>query len=365
MSEEVKQTYHCDRCGEVFKSSIKPVADQRCTACGMPPVRTRFAQLTDMPALDKAALDLDHGVAGKDAADFVSMQRKTKQRRAAIMYAGWIVLLLVIGGVGYYVKEGKKNKQEEKTLLSRSSWQFQEREKRAAQLCAETFGRFATISSANSRALYMVDGTDYLLDMRRFYANPLNNITRYELAKMTEYRLEDSDGRQRLDAKFEIREGKILQKFEAVFWKQDEKWLLDWAQFVRIGEMNIVEFIQDITIEVPQRFRLYVRVPDTGSTVVGYTDLIVAHPLNDMTKSYELPLNVLVKDNTQLKQDILKHIETNLRRDRDNDQILGDLDPSFMTRAQLTIGHEKINGVDRLVLVELNQKNWLAIPQKK
>ncbi len=366
MSEEVKQIYHCDRCGEVFKSTIKPVSDLKCSSCGMPPVRTRFAQLTDMPALDHAALDLDHGVAGKDAADFVSMQRRAKQRRAMAMYAGWVVLLLVIGGVGYYVKEQNRKKKDEKSLLSRGSWQFQEREKKAAKECARTFGRYAQATTGNSRALYMADGTDYLLDMRRYYNNPLNNLVKYEAANMIEYRLEESNGRERLDAKFEIREGKVLRKLEVVFWKQDDKWLVDWAHLVRIGEMPWGAFLNDNSITIPQRFRLYFRVPKTEASVVGYTDLVFAKPINDHIKPHFMPTTVLVKDNTQLKQDILRHMEAKQKRGfDDNDQILGKMDPSFMVRALVTIGYEDIKGERRLVLKELNQTDWLAVPRKK
>ena len=104
MSEQCKQLYHCDRCGEVFSSSIKTISELICTECGDPPLRSGFAQLSEMPALDHTKLDANHGIAGKDAADFFSMKRKRKQKRAMLMYACWFILLLTAMGAAFYLK---------------------------------------------------------------------------------------------------------------------------------------------------------------------------------------------------------------------------------------------------------------------
>ncbi len=359
MSEEVKQIYHCAQCGEVFKSQVKPVKELVCSYCGKSPVRTKFAQMTKMP--DHATLDLGHGVARKN---FVSMQRKSTKRRVMAVYAGCVVFLLVIGVVGSLIKEEKRIDNNDKSLLSRGSWQFEEKEKGAAQLCEAIFVKYARARSGNTKARYMVDGIDYLLDMRRYYANSLNRIVNFGSARMTDYRLKDDDGLERLDAKFEIlREGKVVRKFEAVFWKQNDKWLLDWGHFVRIGEMPWGNFIGDSNVSIPQRFRLYVREAKIESTVVGYTDLVFANPLNDKLKPYDSKATVIVKDNTQLKEDILKHINSKKKVMTDKSYILGELDPSIMFRVQVTIGYEFINGEKRLVLKELNEKDWLATPR--
>ena len=367
MAEQSKQLYHCDRCGEVFRSKIKAKSELQCTQCGLHPIRDGFAQLAQMPALDHASLDSNHGIAGKDEADFFSMQRKRKQKRAMMMYLIWFVLLISALGIGYYVKKIQDDKEIEIDAINKDDNDYRDRQKKAQNDCLRRFQRFTLSSNENAQANHIYNGTNYLVGIKRYYANPLNAQI-YKGGKKSirlhSSKLVEEEGKpSRLNMLIKIdHDERIDQLIEAVFWKKDDKWLMDWPQFVRFGEVNWTNFIKNKEITGDYEFRLYARKRNTAFDDFGdYQELVFSKPINidDEVSTDSTP--VYVKKKTKLAEQILDRIQYISKRNLSDKDILGSFDTLGQARVRVSIGYEEIEGKKLLVLKELYAKDWFSI----
>ncbi len=96
MAEEPRYLYHCDRCGELFKSERRAQEDIRCDTCGEHPARPKFAAVTEMPALDKRDRKSKHGSPGMDEADIFSMRKRQQRKKWTLICILWFAGLVVI-----------------------------------------------------------------------------------------------------------------------------------------------------------------------------------------------------------------------------------------------------------------------------
>lgn len=364
MSGQQKQLYHCDRCGEVFRSSIKSVTELRCTECGAPPVRDGFAQLAQMPVLDHSLLDQNHGIAGKDEADFFSMERKKKQKRAILMYASWFVFLLIALSIGFYVKKSQDEREAERDAINKETIDYEKREAKAVVECIRRFQEFSTALDENQKALHIYNGTDYLVDIRNYYSDPLNKEEyKNKKLRVLQTNLVEEEGRpSRIDLLMKIDYAdRYDQVFEAVFWRQDEKWYLDWPQFVRVGELNWTGYVKNPNITGEYQFRLYARMRrNEFADDNGYTELVLSKALNVKDNSVENSTPVLVKQRTELGTEVLEFIEEVFKRQLSSKDVLGVLDTVGQARVNVRVAFEEVDGKKVIVLKELISKDWFS-----
>ncbi len=368
MEKQEKYIYHCDRCGEIFKSRVKPVGEMRCTVCGEPPVKSKFANVTEMPALEASVLDMNHGVAGKDVADFVSMKIRQKRRRAMIMYGLWLLLLGTIAGVGWYVKNITDNRAEETEALTGSALDHQRQTESAVKFCKRVFEIFSKSRKGSSRQVeQLVGGADNIVDMQRYYSNALNFIS-YKDAKIEKYRLTTDKGMRRLDAQYRLKSLKGEDRlFEVVFWEvSEDKWLMDWQHFVRFNEVNWSKYVLDKVLGDAYKFNLYVRRRKVDiSADSPYQELLFSKAFNDSRQPDELESVVLVKKDTALLKSILFHIKAIENRKLDEDEIIGRMDPPDKARVHVVIKYQEVDGKQVMVLQELLDTDWMRSPSER
>ncbi len=364
MSGQLKQLYHCDRCGQVFRSSIKDISELKCTECGISPVRDGFAQLAQMPVLDHSLLDQNHGIAGKDEADFFSMERKKKQKRAINMYISWFALLLTVMLIGYFVKKSHDGRETERDAINKESIEYERRSAKALIASLRAFQDFSTSNGENEKAQYIYNGTDYLVQIRNYYDDPLNkeDYKNKRIKVLQANLVEEQNQPNRMDVLLKIDyEDRYDEVFEAVFWQRDSKWYLDWPQFTRIGELNWANFVKNPQITGEYQFRLYARKRrNEFADDNGYTELVLSKAINLKDKSSEDSTSSLVKRGAELEAEVLEYIEQVYKTQRSKEEVLGIIDTVGQARVNVRVAHEEVDGVKVIVLKELISKNWFS-----
>lgn len=368
MAEEQRHLYHCDRCGELFKSEQRAQEDIICSSCGEHPVKPKFAAVAEMPALAKRHKKNKHGIPGVDKADIFSMKKKKQRFNLLIVCVMWIGGLMVIAYM-----TNKLNKQA-KSAASRSDLQLSEEDKAylvrkndALQKCTNRFIQFASDTIVHSKSTHMLNGSDLVLDINRYYRG---NLMKNDLAasRMLAFNLIENGDEPKAAAlyRYQPNEDQTAEAydFEVLFWKQEEDWYIDWPHFVRLGDMTWFRFSEDKNKNSPKRFKLYVREPSTESLGLnGFTEYKFSEAYNNSTIPSQLEELVLVKNQTPLKTRLNKAFrELGEKKKSDDSSIIGSFDPSGKIRVDVTLDFEDIEGETMMVLKEIHDFDWETPP---
>lgn len=372
MAEEELYLYHCDRCGELFKSKRRAQKEIRCDTCGEHPVKPQFADVTEMPALDRNDKKSKHGVPGIDEADTFSMKKKRQRKNWTIICLVWVLGLAVFALMANRVSNKAQVAKQADVKLDDEDRAYLARKSEAFQKCSRRFSQFANDTIAHSKSSHILNGSDLVLDINRYYnRNLMNNdlatsrIIRFDLIENGE------QPKVAVIYKYQPKAGQTAEayEFEVLFWKEGEDWFIDWPHFVRSGDMNWFRFGEDKRINSPKRFKLYAREITAKPLVIsGYEEYKFSAAKNNSAMSSQLTTSVFVKHQTTLKTTLTSKFKEHQKlRDNKikNDPIIGSFDPPKTIRLDVTVDFKVIEGETVMVLKEIHELDWEGPPSKE
>ncbi|MGJ8656089.1 MAG: hypothetical protein ACSHX6_06540 [Akkermansiaceae bacterium] len=372
MAEEQRYLYHCDRCGELFKSNRRAQEDIICGSCGEHPVRPKFAAVAQMPALDKHDKKSKHGVPGMDEADIFSMKKKRQRKNWTIICLIWVVGLAMITLMGISMNDKAKLAGKSDVELDDADKAYLIRKDEAFQKCAQRFLRFASETVIHSKSSHILNGSDLVLDINRYYSS---HLMKNDLAtsRILRFDLVESDENSKLVALLRYipssTQTSETYDFEIIFWKVGDDWLIDWPNFVRLGDMNWFKFGEAKRKNSPKRFKLYARELSTESLgLSGYEEYKFSEAYNSSTLPSQLSKSVFVKHQTDLKTQLtnkFKELREQREKKIENHDILGSFDPPRTIRLDVTVDFEEIEGETVMVLREIHKLDWQNPPSEK
>jgi|GEM_PF-2225108 len=372
MAEEKKYLHHCDRCGELFKFKRHAQEDIKCGTCGEHPVKPKFAAVTEMPALDERDKNTSQGIPGMDEADLFSMRKKQQRKNWTIICFMWLAGLVVIALMANRVNNQATAAAEDDVELDDEDKAFVIRKDEALEKCANRFGQFAIDTVTHSKSSHILNGSDLVLDINRYYSGTLmkNDLA---TSRMVRFDLIENREQAKVVAKYRYQpttdQTAEAYEFEVLFWKEGEDWFIDWPHFVRLGDMNWFRFGEDKRKDSPKRFKLYARELSAQSLgLSGYEEYKFSEAYNNSAIPSQLSTSVFVKHQTTIKTTLTSKFkeQQELRKKKiTSDNIIGSFDPPRTIRLDVTVDFEEIEGETVMVLKEIHKLDWETPPSKK
>lgn len=356
MSEEKDQLHHCERCAAVFSAPPKVGLKVVCSACGESPV---VSQGFTSRARAERVVDTDevHGVAGKDVADFVSVQkvRRQKQMRMAIIL--WAVLLAAVPSAIFYFNG--KQREEADVLIAQNKKESEayklEREEGVGR-ALQTFYKYLEDSDANRRSALVVGGVRQILKLQADIADlSADRLGVRGKVENVEYY---PDGEYpRVELILSSREGR---RYEVVLWEIEGEWKFDWEQHVRYSQESLKRFLDQKSVGGSAEFRLYVRRRYSSSMKQDQDlQLLFYQPSARLGDRFVESPQVVLKPGEPLYADLNEAFE-NVEA-RKEESVVGSEDPEGLLRVRATLSFVKgEDGEQKLALDKISAYHWMA-----
>ena len=375
--ETQKHLHHCDRCGELFKSEHKPARDIVCTHCGQHPVKTSFASMEHMPTVRPEDLDENHGVAGRDAADFISMQKNKKKKQAVAIFCLWMLLLGVAGFMGWMIQKDRGARKEQNRVVDTEKIERDKVLQNAQRECQKTLTLFLNVPQAFQKLEYIVGGDKYASALPLYYKDT-SSITRFRLGRARIQNIElERVGKHWMcraifEHAYEIKDEetgtktKKKESFEAVFWKDGNKWLLDWPHFVRLYQTKWENFMDAKDPNRIYRYRLYIRRRAVSHTANHKYDEFLIYPAeNQLANPSGDPVSAFVAKGKNIRGVLLKHIKESEKKDTENPTIMDRIDPVNLARVDVGLTFAEVGDELVPVIDKLYGLDWTSPPAPK
>ncbi len=268
MNEEKPGWFHCGRCGHLFQAKL---GDGRrlCTECGKDP--STFGESAPKAAPRQSAAG---GVHGKAIKEEVSPQTRTVRKRrenhtVLKIIGGWLifVVFIVIYGTRMWSEENKLGQQVRTPELKLDGLDNETAAilDEALPHCGSSLGRFLASGTPEERNQYISKPINLAGKMARFYSmNPLLQINPKDISNAQRSLLKVPSG-PAVATVWNVVDG---QKLDAVFFKEDGEWRLDWEQFVRYCDVPWPLFLAGSGNETAE-FRLLARLKKGDEPAFG------------------------------------------------------------------------------------------------
>ena len=436
MQEAQKHIYHCNHCGQLFESYMRSQQDV-CNLCGQDPLSPPFTSTASLPRAEQKRKNDNHGIAGKDEADFFSMKKQKKQKKWKVFFALWLIGL---ASLAYFASNYNKPAKAQNQITE----QNQEAEKQilikkreAVKSVYSTFVRFGAADTTQSKSSFVLNGSDIVLEMNRYqlqkfsvrdiyrskfasfdlietgdlskaiaimrYTPVSNNTLKIkevtdlkevteisadtDLKEITKSLSENKDTPTNTTAqKGQTVENKVIEQestkqkstiknennsfdFEVVFWNVDNTWKIDWQHYVRLNDIDWLNFNNNKRLDSPKRFKIYARKPTAESTSFdGYAEYKFSEALNNNKAPSQFPKSVYIKKGGLEHNQIIEQLNTlansELGRNNKTTPILTSFDPPNSIRIDVTLDHETIDDEVIPVVKEIHNFDWLTPPTR-
>lgn len=366
MVEEQTYYYHCDRCGNLFKSKRRAKGDLRCDNCGENPLLRKFNTFSDIEEKEKKKKKKKKkkDISGKEINE--SFDKQKKLQRVQYLVIG-VMMTAIIGTVSIMaIRMNEKSKRAATTnvILDEEDKAYLAIKNDALEKCRARFKIFAAENIVHAKSSHIFNGSDLILDINRYFTINLTQNTLTN-AKILEFEVIENEKETKALALYQFQPNKDQNSspyyFEVLFRKKGDAWLVDWSYLVRMGEMNWFKFNEDKTLNSPKKFSLYIRQPNTRSIVMyGYEEYKVSEPINNSITPSQLPISAYIKNKTSLEFKLTKKFneQKELSRDNNRNKIIENFDPQGALRVVATVDFEEIDGEVLMVIKEIHETNW-------
>ena len=358
MAEEKDQLHHCERCAAVFSAPAKIGLSVVCSECGeQPTAGVNFESRVKA----ETVIDTDrvHGVAGKDLADFVSMQKIRRQKQVRMAIVLWVTLLVVGPATYFYLNSKSEAEQELVDEANKADLlKLQKVESQAMEGAIKAFDGYLKANGENEKSAFVVGGVKQLLKL----AADIKDLsaTRPDFTSIvvsTDYFEEGEYPRVEF-----IVEVDSDQKFEVVCWNIDGSWKLDWDQHVRYSFIDYKSFTASKLIEESTEFRLFVRRRHSMSMKRGQDLQLLFYEseatVGDRSADYQ---EVTIKSDDPLYTELNKQFEALAAKKDDSDLVVGSEDPDGMLRVRATLSYTKgEDGDPKLKINKISAYHWMS-----
>lgn len=364
---EDKYTYHCDYCGELFQSQMLPTESLKCIHCGKHPTKKKIARISKAAFTNPNMVDKRLANSSYDIADTFAKKRYKERMRMVTILTGWAV---VLGGIMTY-KIMKLRNHEEKLVQTEEikhrvgEYRMLIDDMSVNKAVAKRFHDFTLALDRLGRSNQIVDGNDHLLELDSYYDGKLYDSDLTSL-RLLESRYEPDSDKKKISALFAIPNSTRLQR-EAIFWKIEDKWLLDWNQFVRYAgaTQTLNDYVKNPDNDTPEIYMVYVRLPQTS--IHSTSDLIefaLSEPINDhdrpSTHSTYAYIRKDTPEGTKIKREIMRGIRLGAKPEYRIQ--FKQYDPLGSARLRVRVGFEDYKGARRLFIHEVLANDWCTPP---
>lgn len=368
MAQEKLYLYHCDRCGELFKSKQHDQVDIRCNVCGEHPLSPKFNSLSDIQPLQNRSKSNNYEANGKRAAGNAKTPSSEQLRQWGVIGILCIAVISMVSFMAFRMNEKSKRASKSDTALDAADTAYLAKKKEASRICQSRFKLFSVETAIHSKSAHILNGSDLVLDINRYY---LTNLMKPELsnAQMIKFEIIETAEEAKAEALYRYQPDNQAARgyfFEVLFRKKGKSWLIDWSHLVRIGETNWFNFSEEKIINAPKRFRLYLRKPRaTSLTLRGYDEYKLSEPVNNSTSPSQLSTSAYIKYQTALKADLQLEIDKleKLNKIADSDKVMRSFDPPETIRIEATVDFEEIDSETVMVIREIHQLDWETMNQ--
>jgi DNA-directed RNA polymerase subunit RPC12/RpoP len=364
MAEEQRYLYHCDRCGELFKSKLRAIKDLRCSTCGEHPVLPKFNALEDFRAKHKAKKKRKQATTGNKVSNSLTIQKQQQLRQWLAIAVISLAVISTISVMVLRMHEKSKRASKVNVVLDEADREYLARKNAALEKCKARFNAFAAENVVHAKSAHIFNGSDLVLDINRYYSSNLMNGD-FSASQMVEFELIESGEQPKAIALYKFQpdedQTSVAYNFEVLFMKKGKNWLVDWSYLVRLGEMNWFNFNEDKKVNSPKKFRLYMRQPNAQSIILnGYEEYKLSEPFNNSVLPSQLSTSAFIKHQTVLKSKLTQRFREQEEINKQNDQskIVGSFDPPGTIRVLASVDHEEIDGELVMVIKEIHQLNW-------
>lgn len=238
MNEETLGWFHCGRCGHLFQSPLGE-SGRSCPDCGRDPSTFGDAPIKSGPTGYATLPERRAAASGEDS---LPQKRAVRKRRAnstvAKVLVAWLVFIILLAIVGnrLWEEDDRLGSQVRSAPITVSSVGDDERTilDEAIPQCARCLGSFLSSGTPEERNQYVRKPISLAGKMSRFYnMNPLVLINPTDVKLVAKHVINLESG-PAIATTWEVVDGR---KLDAVFYKEDGEWRLDWEQFVRYGDM--------------------------------------------------------------------------------------------------------------------------------
>lgn len=260
MNEETAKWFHCGRCGHLFQSTLH-AESRRCSACGRDPStfhdsppRSGPAGLTPLPARPIS-----------DSEESSLPQKRTVRKRRGNskvfkIVLAWLVLVILFAVMGkkYAQQDDQLGNQVRTSLIENVVANNADSEILTASMpeCANCLSGFLSSGTPEERNQYVSNPINLAGKMARFDSmNPLMLVNPADV-KINSQRLIILETGPAIATTWDVADGR---KLDAVFYKEDGEWRLDWEQFVHFSEVPWPLFLAGSGRE-SEEFRLMARL---------------------------------------------------------------------------------------------------------
>eukprot|EP00112_Aurelia_sp_Birch-Aquarium-sp1_P004063 Seg14601.2 transcript_id=Seg14601.2/GoldUCD/mRNA.D3Y31 product="hypothetical protein" protein_id=Seg14601.2/GoldUCD/D3Y31 len=327
-----------------------------------------------MPTVRPEDLDENHGVAGRDAADFISMQKNKKKRQAVAIFCLWVVLLAVAAFMGWTIQNDRGDRREKNQVVDRELIERRKIAENAQQECQKTLSLFLNVQQNYQKLEHIVGGDQYASALPLYYKDSVS-MTQFRLGRARIQAMELKKvgdtwmSRSIFEHAYEVEDegtGVKTQKketFEAVFWKDGDKWLLDWPQFVRLYETKWDNYMKAKNPDRVYRYRLYIRRLSVSHSADHKYDEFVMYPAkNQVNHPSGEPVSVFVAKGKNIRGILLKHIKESEKKDPENPTIMDRIDPVNLARVDVGLTFAEVGGKLEPVIDKLYGIDWMTPP---
>jgi DNA-directed RNA polymerase subunit RPC12/RpoP len=364
MAEEQQYLYHCDRCGELFKSKLRAIKDLRCSKCGENPVLPKFSDLEDFKAKHKTNNRKRHSSNASRTAINLKLKKKQKFNQILVIAAISVAGITMISFMALRMHKKSQAASSLTIELDEADKDYLVRKNEAFEKCKARFKAFAAENVVHAKSAHIFNGSDLVLDINRYYSSNLMKGD-YLASKIVEFELMENSEQDKAMALYRYQPLKDQKSeaydFEVLFRKKNDQWFVDWPYLVRLGDMTWFNFNDAKKVNSPKKFRLYLRQPNAQSVIInGYEEYKLSEPFNHSILSSQLSTSAFIKHQAALETKLtqLFREQEELNKQRERGKLEDNFDPPGTIRVLATVDHEKIDSEVVLVIKEIHQLNW-------
>lgn len=182
-----------------------------------------------------------------------------------LLVGGWLFVLVLVSGVALYLKDDETG-DEIVRVLNEDQVLLQE----GIDECQVTLAGFLRAAAPESRAKYVLQSAEMLGAMAKFYQEYSMLVTKDALDLESRGVIDTPDGKG-IETVWRTEGGKVI---EAVFFKEGDKWKIDWEAFVRYSDQNWPIYLSGGGDDEGE-FRLLARKRVTGLNDQGSVEKLV------------------------------------------------------------------------------------------
>lgn len=257
VSNEELAWFHCGRCGSLFRALPGDSPLRTCTECGRPP--SWFGDIVSAPRQVLQAPAVAARLSPDTAPVVAPVRPKPKVRKTSAVVKVIVAWILLCGGLLFMFRNHKDEAPQASVPMDRPAAGPSAEDaallNSAISQCLPLFAGFLQSHTPEERNQYVMDPIRMAGRMAKFYNfNPLASFNLDSAACDNRELLRIGD-KLAVSTLWKAEGGKEI---EAVFFKQDGEWRLDWEHFVRYGDASLQMFVAGEGEETAE-FRLLAR----------------------------------------------------------------------------------------------------------